>query len=88
MSDPKKSILCVAMSRIEEFDGPRVRPNGLSLFKPNPVFAIVDPVLRLVPLKPYIRLYAIVYTQSSISAPVKHEPDGCVEHFDHSISTY
>src|SRR5207245_2982756 len=52
------------MLRVEKFYGARVRPNGLRFFKPDRMFAIVGPVLGLVPFKPHVYLYAIVYTWS------------------------
>src|SRR5437899_9042947 len=62
ISDSEKSILRFAMLRVKEFYRARVRPDGLSLFKPDPMFAMVGPILRFVPFKPHVYLYANVDT--------------------------
>src|SRR3989442_3655177 len=62
ISDSEKSILRFAMLRVKEFYRARIRPDGLSLFKPDPMFAIVGQVLGLVPFKPHAYWYAIDYT--------------------------
>src|ERR1051326_3012214 len=62
ISDSEKSIFGFAMLRVKEFHGARVSPDGLSLFKPDPMFAIVGQVLGIIPFKPHVYLYAIVYT--------------------------
>jgi hypothetical protein len=41
ISDPEKSVLLFAMLWVKEFHRTRVCPDGLSLFKPDPMFAIV-----------------------------------------------
>src|SRR5262245_60387031 len=64
MSDSEKSVLRFAMLRVKEFYRASVCPDGLGLFKPDSMFAIVDPILGFVPFKPHIYLYASVYTQS------------------------
>src|SRR5690242_2346550 len=39
ISDPEKSVLLFAMFWVKEFHRTRVRPDGLSLFEPDPMFA-------------------------------------------------
>ena len=64
MTDPEKSILSFAMLWVKEFYGAGVRPDGLSLFKPDPVLAIVGPGSLTRPIQTACNLYAIVYTKS------------------------
>src|SRR5437870_3888258 len=62
ISDPEKSVLAFTMLWVKEFLRPTVRPDSLSLFKPDPMFSIVGPVLGFVPFKSHMYLYASVYT--------------------------
>jgi hypothetical protein len=59
------------MLRIEKLRSAGVRPYGLSLFKPNPMFFKVSPVFPVVPLKPHlISVFYCIYKCKGREMPI------------------